>query len=668
MFDLAPFLWLIPVLPLFAAALIAFIGPKLLRNQSHWPCIVALAVSCVLSFLVLSTVLGWIDTGSREPPGDVLYRTVSWFTVDNVDITFGLRADALSAIMLVTVTFVGSLIAIFAVGYMNGEEGYPRFFAEISLFICAMTTLVLADNFVLLYAGWEGVGLCSYLLIGFWFTKPAAAAAARKAFLVTRLGDVGLLLGILLLWASLHVNGLHVYSLKFEEVFEAIQRPHYQLPVAVVCFLIFCGAVGKSAQFPLHVWLPDAMEGPTPVSALIHAATMVTAGVYLVARCTPLFVDAPGVQLLVASIGGFTALFAALIALTQNDLKRVLAYSTISQLGYMFLALGSAVMLGGHGAPEVKTIVTIGVTAAIFHLFTHAFFKALLFLGAGSVMHAMNGVIDIRRFGGLRHIMPITHWTFLCGAAALAGVPLLSGFWSKDAILAAAFSASREAQNYRLEYLVLLVIGVVTAGLTAFYTFRAYFLTFWGEERVPEEAGHHAHESPRVMTIPLIVLAIGAVAAGAFVGPLTHWFNHLLAHLPDLDPHAEQHESLLLMVISAIVALSGIGVAWLMYVAQPGLPGRLAQRVQVAYQLSLNKFEVDELYNSLIVRPLLGFAEFCRLIDHYIVDGFVDLIGHIPRLLADLLFRPMQNGLVQFYALAMVLGLTVFLIALARAL
>jgi NADH-quinone oxidoreductase subunit L len=668
MFELAPFLWLIPVLPLLAAGLIAFFGPKLLRNQSHWPCILALGVSCVLSFLVLSTVLGWIDSGAREPPEDVLYRTVSWFTVDNVDVTFGLRADALSAIMLVTVTFVGSLIAIFAVGYMHGDDAYPRFFAEISLFICAMTTLVLADNFVLLYAGWEGVGLCSYLLIGFWFTKPAAAAAARKAFLVTRLGDLGLLLGILLLWACLQVNGLHVYSLKFEEVFEAIQRPHYQLPVAVVCFLIFCGAVGKSAQFPLHVWLPDAMEGPTPVSALIHAATMVTAGVYLVARCTPLFVDAPGVQLLVASIGGFTALFAALIALTQNDLKRVLAYSTISQLGYMFLALGSAVMLGGHGAPEVKTLVTIGVTAAIFHLFTHAFFKALLFLGAGSVMHAMGGVIDIRRFGGLRRIMPITHWTFLCGAAALAGVPLLSGFWSKDAILAAAFSASQEAQNYLLEYLVLLVIGVVTAGLTAFYTFRAYFLTFWGEERIPEEAGHHAHESPRVMTIPLIVLAIGAVAAGAFVGPLTHWFNHLLGHLPDLDPLVEQHENLLLLVISAIVALAGIGAAWLMYVAQPGLPARVVQRIQVAYQLSLNKFEVDELYNSLIVKPLLGFAEFCRLIDHYIVDGIVDLIGHIPRLLADLLFRPMQNGLVQFYALAMVLGLTVFLIALARAL
>jgi NADH-quinone oxidoreductase subunit L len=668
MYDLSSFLWLIPVLPLLAAALIGLIGPKLLRGQSHWPCLAALAVSCVLSFLVLGTVLGMINKGDSDTPSQVLYQKVTWFAAGSVDVSFGLRADPLSAIMLVTVTFIGSLIAIFAVGYMHGDEGYARFFAEIALFICAMTTLVLADNFVLLYAGWEGVGLCSYLLIGFWFRKPSAAAAARKAFLVTRLGDVGLLLGILLLWATLKVNGLNLYSLDFGTIFEAVQHPHHQLPVAAVCLLLFCGAVGKSAQFPLHVWLPDAMEGPTPVSALIHAATMVTAGVYLVARCTPLFVDAPGVQITVASIGGFTALFAALIALTQNDLKRVLAYSTISQLGYMFLALGSAVMLHRNDGGEVHTLVTIGVTAAIFHLFTHAFFKALLFLGAGSVMHAMGGVIDMRRFGGLRRIMPVTHLTFLCGAAALAGVPLLSGFWSKDEILSTTYSASQEAERFRPEYLVLFVVGILTAGLTAFYTFRAYFMTFWGEERIPEEAGHHAHESPNVMTIPLIFLAIGAVFVGALVGPMTHWFGHLLAYLPDLDPTIEHPENWLLMAISGAIALGGIVVAWFMYIAQPELPGRLVQHMQVAYQMSLNKFEVDELYDSLIVRPLLGFAEFCRLIDHYLVDGIVDLIGHVPRLIADFLFRPMQNGLVQFYALAMVLGLTVFLMALVRAL
>jgi NADH-quinone oxidoreductase subunit L len=435
--------------------------------------------------------------------------------------------------------------------------------------------------------------------------------------------------------------------------------PYWLLVVAGLG--VFLGCVGKSAQFPLHVWLPDAMEGPTPVSALIHAATMVTAGVYLVARCTPLFVQTPEAQVVVAGIGGFTALLAALIALTQNDLKRVLAYSTISQLGYMFLALGSAVSAGSRG------LVTLGVTAAIFHLFTHAFFKALLFLSSGSVMHAMGGVIDMRRFGGLRKLLPVTHVTFLCGAAALAGFPLLSGFWSKDQILATANEASGAGGDFDFDYRVLFLIGLITAGLTAFYTFRAYFLTFWGEERVPEEAGHHAQESPPVMTIPLIILAIGALAVGAVVGPLTrHGFAHLLSHLRGLDPNAETHESVLLMLVSSLVALAGIAVAWWMYVAQPGMAGRLARAVQGLYQLSLNKFYIDELYDAFIVRPLAGLAEFCRLIDLYLVDGLVDLVGHVPRLIGDILFRPMQNGLVQFYALAMVLGLAVFLIALAR--
>src|SRR5215831_14056298 len=309
MSDLAAFLWLIPGLPLFAAVLIAFLGPRRLRGQSHWPCLVAIAGSSVLSFLVLATVVGWIRTGS-ETPYDVLYQKYTWFHAGNLEVSFGLRADPLSAIMLVTVTFVGSFIALFAVGYMHGDEGYPRFFAEIALFIFAMTLLVSADNFLLLYAGWEGVGLCSYLLIGFWFAKPAAAAAARKAFLVTRLGDVGLLLGIILLWWA---SG---YRLEYDGVFRQMESRADLAPAA--CLLLFCGAVGKSAQFPLHVWLPDAMEGPTPVSALIHAATMVTAGVYLVARCTPLFVEAPEAQATVAVIGCATALLAALIALTQN--------------------------------------------------------------------------------------------------------------------------------------------------------------------------------------------------------------------------------------------------------------------------------------------------------------------------------------------------------------
>jgi NADH-quinone oxidoreductase subunit L len=574
-----------------------------------------------------------------------------------LDLGFTLRADALSATMLVMITFVGSWIAIYSIGYMHHDEGYARFFAEIALFIFSMTLLVLADNFIVLYAGWEGVGLCSYLLIGFWFAKPSAAHAARKAFLVTRIGDVGLFLGILLLW--FHCD----YKLDYGSVFaKAEHLPHSVLVGA--CLLLFCGAVGKSAQFPLHVWLPDAMEGPSPVSALIHAATMVTAGVYLVARCTPLFLLAPEAQLVVGCIGAFTALLAALIALTQNDLKRVLAYSTISQLGYMFLALGCAVQAGGN------SLVTFAVVAALFHLFTHAFFKALLFLSAGSVMHAMGDVIDMRRFSGLRKLLPVTHATFLCGALALAGFPLLSGFWSKDEILVAAGEASRVG-GAGWVYLLLLVSALLTAGLTAFYTFRAYFMTFHGPEKVPPEAGHHAHESPPVMTVPLVVLAVFAVGVGLVVGapfmPEGVQFSHFLEKTPGF-PHGEEHpHNALLMALSAALAIGGIGVAWLMYARQPELPGQLAEGAQRLYQLSLNKFYLDELYNAFILKPLHGLTVFLRVVDQYLVDGVVDLVGHVPRLFGGA-FRPVQNGLVQFYALAMILGLTVFLLALVRSL
>jgi NADH-quinone oxidoreductase subunit L len=546
-----------------------------------------------------------------------------------------LRADSLTAIMLVTVTFIGSLIAIYSAGYMHGDPGYPRYFAAVALFLFSMTGLVLADNYILLYAFWEGVGLCSYLLVGFWFTKPSAAAAARKAFLVTRLGDVGFLLGILLLWAGMRTPaGEGLYSLDYERVFANVSAQSTQLLTAI-CLLLFCGAVGKSAQFPLHVWLPDAMEGPSPVSALIHAATMVTAGVYLVARSSPLFFAAPEAQMTVAGIGAFTALLAALIALTQNDLKRVLAYSTVSQLGYMFLALGA----GAAGA-------------AIFHLFTHAFFKALLFLAAGSVMHAMGNVIDMRRFGGLRRLLPTTHWTFLCGAAALAGFPFLSGFWSKDEILAAA----AEAPHHHLFYLTLFWVGLITAGLTAFYTFRAYFLTFTGEERVPPEAGHHAHESPPVMTVPLMILAVGAVGAGFLATP----FRDFLSRTETLGVHADHVMHWGLMAFSGAVALAGIATAWWMYARQPGLAGKVVARLHGLYQLSVNKFHLDELYDFFIVRPLAGFAAFCRILDLYVVDGLVDLVGQLPRLLGQL-FRPVQNGLIQFYALAMTLSITTFL-------
>jgi NADH-quinone oxidoreductase subunit L len=697
MSELRHYLWLIPGLPLFASAVAGFLGPRFLRQHSHWPCILAIIGSFFVSFAVFVTVyqLGEDTDFLSESRPMLRSDPYPWIPVNDPKqslssvATFTLRADALSAMMLVMITFIGSFIAIYSAGYMHDDPGYARFFAEIALFITAMTTLVLGDNFILLYAGWEGVGLCSYLLIGFWFQKESAAAAARKAFLVTRLGDVGLLLGILLLWYNFG-NGTFDYDAIFGDIVKQTRAgtaDHGVLFAAAL--LLFCGAAGKSAQFPLYVWLPDAMEGPTPVSALIHAATMVTAGVYLVARSTALFMAVPAAQLVVACIGAFTALLAALIALTQNDLKRVLAYSTMSQLGYMFLALGCGITAGGPG------LVTFAVTAAMFHLFTHAFFKALLFLSAGSVMHAMGGVIDIRRFSGLRKVLPHTHWTFLCGALALSGFPLLSGFWSKDEILDAVYQAAGTTSPYAATYRLLLVSGVLVAGLTAFYTFRAYFKTFWGKEVIPPEAGSHghgdthadahgharpapaahghgvAHESPPVMTIPLMVLAVFAVAIGFHVGPLMPermQFGHFLAKTPYF-PHGghEEHVNWALMAITSVVGVGGIVLAWLMYIKQPEMPAALARKTPWLYQLSLNKFYIDELYYAWIVQPMQGFAEFLRQIDLNVVDQIVDLVGHIPRLFGSL-FRPVQNGLVQFYALAMILGLTVFVLALVRAL
>ena len=651
MFDLPVVLALIPLLPLTASALTALLGYSVLRQHSHWPCILGAAGAFVCAVILLVQVAQ--GAGADNP-----YTYYSWFQAGTVDVGITLRADALSAIMCVTVTFVGTVIVIYSAGYMHGDPGYPRFFAEVALFLFSMCGLVLANNFFVLYACWEGVGVCSYLLIGFWFTRPAAAAAARKAFLVTRLGDVGLFIGILVLWS--HFG----YSVNYDEVFTRATTSGDQGIVTLACLLLFCGAVGKSGQFPLHVWLPDAMEGPSPVSALIHAATMVTAGVYLVARCMPLFAAAPDAQLVVASIGGFTAFLAALIAITQTDLKRVLAYSTISQLGYMFMALGCGV--------KAENIAALGVIAAIFHLFTHAFFKALLFLSAGSVMHAMGDVIDMRRFSGLRRLLPTTHWTFLCGAAALAAVPGFSGFWSKDEIFSTALHASGTGAVAPGLYAFLFWLGIVTAGLTAFYTFRAYFMTFWGEERIPEEAGHHAHEAPPVMLVPLMILAMGAVFAGILVEPFTHWFSHFLESqwlersvaTSQLLPHAGwMHGFNWPMVVgTSCFSLGGIALAWWMYVKRPGTAAQVAESVPVAYQLSRNRFYLDEIYAAFIVKPLEVLAMICKFFDQYLVDGVVDLVAQVPRL-GGYLVRPIQNGLVQFYALVMALVVAGFLLA-----
>jgi NADH-quinone oxidoreductase subunit L len=646
-------LWLIPGLPLAAALLVGFFG-RVLRSASHWPVLLAAAGSCGVSLWTLADI--WSQS---TPTIGVRSRLVNWFSSGGVVASAGLEVDPVSAVMLAAITFIGFWIAVYSVGYMHGDPGYSRFFAVLSGFLFSMVTLVLTSNLLVLYACWEGVGLCSYLLVGFWFAKPTAAAAARKAFLVTRIGDVIMILGVFLLWQRYG-------SLDLRVIFDKARATDPWLTTA--CLLLFGGAVGKSAQFPLHVWLPDAMEGPTPVSALIHAATMVTAGVYLIARCMPLFVLAPPALATVAVIGSFTALLAALIALTQDDLKRVMAYSTVSQLGYMFSALGC-----GQGK-----LAAFAVTAAIFHLFTHAFFKALLFLASGSVMHAMGNVIDMNRFGGLRKVLPVTHVTFFCGAMALAGLPPFAGFWSKDEILAIAQEAGH-GSLYPALYFAVFAVLTFTALLTAFYTARAYFRTFWGELVVPPEAGSHgdghddhhaeapgeAHESPAVMTIPLVVLAVGAVFAGGVLAlgyPLDRFFHRAYDVHHYLD-HFHHEHNVLLMASSGVLSLAGIVAAWFLYVVRPGIPARLAAAVPGLYKASQNRFYFDELYNLIAVGPLTILAMVSRVAD-MLVDGVVDLVGSLPRFLGWLI-RPIQNGLVQFYGLAMLAGLTVFLAILA---
>jgi NADH-quinone oxidoreductase subunit L len=636
-------LWLIPLGPLVAAIVTAFAGSKALRERSHLPCWFGLAVSAVCSLLLLYSIVpaGFTEHGSES----VIATGYHWIQAGGIDIRIDLRADAMSAIMLSMVTFVSLLVAVFAAGYMHGDPGYARFFAEVSLFVFSMCMLVLAANFVQLFVFWEGVGLCSYLLIGFWYQRPSAAAAATKAFVVNRIGDFGLLIGTFLIWQTFgSLNFADVLYAPKELTALAAANPKL---MTLICLLLFLGAMGKSAQFPLHVWLPDAMEGPTPVSALIHAATMVTAGVYLVARCTPLFVMSPTAHMVVSGIGATTALVAAIIAITQYDLKRVLAYSTVSQLGYMFMALGA----GAAGA-EAATAAT---TAGMFHLFTHAFFKALLFLAAGSVMHAMGDVVDMRRFGGLRRALPITHWTFLCGAAALAGVPLLSGFWSKDDILAVLSHASQES-SHKTYFAAIFAVAAVTALITAFYTFRAYFLTFWGEERFPE-AGHHPHDASPVMAWPLAILAVCAVFIGLAVGP-THLFANYLHHTPGFAPVKEHEMNLPLMILSSVIALGGIGYAWLMYVRSPGLASRLANAAGQLYRASLNKLYFDEIFMALVVMPLRMLAWLSAWFDNQVIDRLVDAFAAIARFLSRVPWR-FHNGLVPTYAFVAWTGLLI---------
>ncbi|NLX94822.1 MAG: NADH-quinone oxidoreductase subunit L [Rhodopirellula sp.] len=682
MFSIPILLVLVPALPLLAALLTAALGKKVLREQSHWPVVAGIGLSLLAALGLLAQVRAAVDHADSGQVGyEQVVRLWTWADVDGalesespqpigiatLDFTIevALRADPLTAVMLVTVTLVSLLVAVYSIGYMHDDPGYWRFFAYIGLFVFSMTMLVSVSNFVMLYVFWEAVGLCSYLLIGFWFQKPAAAAAGKKAFLVNRIGDFGFALGVFLIWTTYGTLSFHdtldATGLRTVGVLGQTRLADPSLYVGggvatAICLLLLLGACGKSAQFPLHVWLPDAMEGPTPVSALIHAATMVTAGVYMIARCTPLFHASGEAFQAVAVVGGFTALLAAAIAVTQTDLKRILAYSTISQLGYMFLGLGAGTLLG--------------ITAGMFHLFTHAFFKALLFLGAGSVMHAMGGVIDIRRFGGLRHRLPTTHWTFLIGCLALAAFPGFSGFFSKDEILVALKENSLYGPAPSL-YGILYLAASLTAFLTAFYTFRAFILTFYGPERIPPEAGDHAHESPRRMTVPLVVLAVFAAFVGAWFF-FTHGFAEFLHHTPSLayaGMAAAETETaavhLKVMILSAAIGLAGIGFAWLLYVAWPKTADRLAAAMDALglYGLSHGKFFIDQVYDLLVVWPLVGLARASSWFDRRVIDTVVDCIGLAPRGIGAML-RSLQSGMVQFYALAMVLGMLVLIVAL----
>ena len=701
---------LIPVLPLLAALVTATLGKRVLGGASHLPALVATATAFALSLVLLFDVRREANAVQTQPsattPSPGYEHVVSLWTWANIadayqgldvklprtgnqpsgdlvgapgtggfnfTIDVALRADPLTSIMLATVTFISMLVVIYSIGYMHGDPGYWRFFTYVSLFVFSMTMLVSSSNFLLLYVFWEAVGVCSYLLIGFWYQKREAAAAGMKAFLVNRVGDFGFALGVFFIWVTYGTLNFHDVLAPAAEgspptvaVTGVLGATRLLAPASeayvggaiglAIALLLFVGACGKSAQFPLHVWLPDAMEGPTPVSALIHAATMVTAGVYMVARCTPLFLAAPEASHVVAAIGGFTALLAALIAVTQTDLKRVLAYSTISQLGFMFLGLGTASLAG--------------ITAGMFHLFTHAFFKALLFLGAGSVMHAMGGVIDMRSFGGLRRKLPITHWTFFIGSLALAGVVPLSGFWSKDEVLAALLDKSialgETGASVATLYRTLYWGAVFTAGLTAFYTFRAFFWTFYGEERIPPEAGHHAHESPPSMAVPLTVLAV----LSAFIGwwfAMTHGFARLLNMTPSLaygplqPEHAAHGGHLTVAAVSSLVAFSGILLAGYLYCGDRSEVRTLARLLAPLYRLSYGKFFIDAMYNAIFVLPLRGLAAVSYWIDRHVIDALVNFVGYVPLAVGSLL-RSLQNGVVPFYALVMVLGMLVLLV------
>ena len=607
-----PSLRFIVLLPLLGVVFHVFCGARLGRG----------AVNAIGPGVVLAAFLLAVSAFFQLPEGGVLVdRIFPWITAGELHVDIALRVDALSAVMILVITGVGFLIHVYSVGYMAEDADVARYFAYLNLFTAAMLVLVMAENLLLLFVGWEGVGLCSYLLIGFWYTDDEKASAGKKAFIVNRIGDAGFLLGLFVLFWSLAEHG--VWTLSFTDI-EANASALSVGTLTAVCVLLFIGATGKSAQIPLYVWLPDAMAGPTPVSALIHAATMVTAGIYLIARLHFLYALSPAALSLVACVGAGTALFAATIALVQTDIKKVLAYSTVSQLGYMFLGLG----VGAYGA-------------AVFHLMTHAFFKALLFLGAGSVIHGMSDEQDIGKMGGLRTTMPTTYWTFAVGCLAIAGLPLLSGFFSKDLILEEAYAAPHGSA-------ILWLLGTLGAGLTALYMFRLLFVTFWGETRADREVAAHIHESPSVMTAPLIALAVLSVIGGYF--PVPHFLQAVF------DQHHAAHVSFVVRYTPTLVGLAGLWLAYVLYVREPGRVERLSQQFAGLHTLLLNRYYIDEIYQAVFVRPTLVASQWLwQVWDTRVIDRAVNGTARTAAASGSAL-RLWQTGNVQNYVLSFLAG------------
>ena len=617
--------WLVPLLPFIAFAINGLFGRKYLKKHTG-----LVANAGVLGALIVTVLLFVSHLDHPEPASTKLW---TWAASGDFALDIALRVDALTLVMLLVVTSVSFMVHVYSIGYMDHDPGFWRFFTYLPLFVFAMIMLVMANNLLVLFVFWEAVGLCSYLLIGFWFERPSASAAAVKAFLTNRIGDVGFLIGLLLAW---YVFG----SLDYDEIFSQAPAIAAATPgmLTLICLMLFIGAMGKSAQFPLHVWLPDAMEGPTPVSALIHAATMVTAGVYMVARFNPLYVLTPTAMAVVAIVGAFTALFAATIGLAQNDIKRVLAYSTVSQLGLMFMALGVGAF-----------------AAAIFHLATHAFFKGLLFLGSGSVIHGTDEEQDMQRMGGLFSKMPVTGATYIIGGLALSGIIPLAGFWSKDELLGATLLAGG------LGYL-LYALGALASLLTAVYTFRMIFLTFFGKTRMAAERYEHVHESPPAMTIPLIVLGVGAAGAGIVGIPPEHGLIHnylhdtfLSAELAGLVHKPSTLFVLAVMVISTLIAVLGILVAYSMYMRRSPAPEAVAGRAGPIHALLVNKYYLDEFYDVVLAGGTRGIGRLFAWFDLIIVDGVVNLIGLVVSGVGGGL-RRMQTGRLENYAFSVVLG------------